>query len=309
MSTSAIMDVSLFDQTSTKDSGFSEDSLESISEKLLDDEPTICFVEAFEDTPTKTGNRKRLFCSPIVESPSLVVANSLKRLKLTPKNNRIDQDVQRGVIKDAVEKSSEEGNLVGDFSKEYALPLIEVTQSELKMISGETMKDLLDGKYKDLIQSFQIIDSRYPYEYEGGHIRGAINIYTQESCLKLLDNSPHPKDTRHILIFHCEFSQERGPSMNRTLRKEDRTRNAMNYPKLNYPEMYVLEGGYKKFFQEFSEYCEPNTYRPMLHPENLDDLKFFRRKSKIETMGTSKKCFKGAGNSKVVRRTLSDDFC
>ncbi|CAG9765159.1 unnamed protein product [Ceutorhynchus assimilis] len=66
----------------------------------------------------------------------------------------IDQNVQREVIKDAVEKPSEEGNLVRDFSEEYALPLIDVTQSELKIISKETMKDLLDGKFKDWIQSY-----------------------------------------------------------------------------------------------------------------------------------------------------------
>ncbi|CAG9772196.1 unnamed protein product [Ceutorhynchus assimilis] len=346
-------DISLFDPD-TKDSGFSEDSLEA-SEKLLeypyqlDDEMTICFsplVEAFEATPnekTQSGKKKRMFSSPIRQSPSLIAANSMKRLRLfdsdTPnksvasedftqdflaegsknddplgpsfKIRKVEQyDARRGVIKEAVEKSSE-GNLIGDFSKDYALPLINESHSELKMISADTMRDVLDGKYKNVLHSFKIIDSRYPYEYEGGHIRGAVNLYTANTCLRLLDNSAHPKDERHILIFHCEFSKERGPRMNRCLRKEDRTRNAFNYPALKFPEMYVLEGGYKKFFNNHPEYCEPNTYTPMLNPENLDDLKFFRKKGKTENVsGTSKKgpTTKMTRSSHGIRKTLSDGF-
>ena len=33
------------------------------------------------------------------------------------------------------------------------------------------MADLLDGKFDDLVEEFFIIDSRYPYEFEGGHIK------------------------------------------------------------------------------------------------------------------------------------------
>lgn len=35
------------------------------------------------------------------------------------------------------------------------------------------------------------------------------------------------------------------------LREKDRTLNALAYPKLFYPEIYVLEGGYSSFFQEY----------------------------------------------------------
>ena len=63
---------------------------------------------------------------------------------------------------------------------------------------------------------------RYPYEYEGGHIRGAINIFTKEQLLKdytedKLGKKSHKTDKinvkRNVLIFHCEFSSERGPSL------------------------------------------------------------------------------------------------
>jgi M-phase inducer phosphatase len=65
---------------------------------------------------------------------------------------------------------------------------------------------------------------RYPYEYEGGHIRGAKNFYTKEQIMKEFVNSkdglnkPDASDKdaaskRNILIFHCEFSSERGPNL------------------------------------------------------------------------------------------------
>ena len=32
------------------------------------------------------------------------------------------------------------------------------------------MADLLSGRYDDVISSFRLIDCRYPYEFEGGHV-------------------------------------------------------------------------------------------------------------------------------------------
>jgi hypothetical protein len=46
------------------------------------------------------------------------------------------------------------------------------------------------------------------------------------------------------IIFHCEFSQKRGPAQYRTLRELDRYLHIDVYPKLIYSEIYILEGGY-----------------------------------------------------------------
>lgn len=51
-----------------------------------------------------------------------------------------------------------------------------------------------------------------------------------------------------ILIFHCEYSLERGPRMFNHLRKVDRERN--EYPNLSYPEMYLLADGYRNMCAE-----------------------------------------------------------
>eukprot|EP00330_Aristerostoma_sp_ATCC50986_P008693 CAMPEP_0114582182 /NCGR_PEP_ID=MMETSP0125-20121206/6207_1 /TAXON_ID=485358 ORGANISM="Aristerostoma sp., Strain ATCC 50986" /NCGR_SAMPLE_ID=MMETSP0125 /ASSEMBLY_ACC=CAM_ASM_000245 /LENGTH=47 /DNA_ID= /DNA_START= /DNA_END= /DNA_ORIENTATION= len=45
------------------------------------------------------------------------------------------------------------------------------------------MTELLDGKYDT---HFLVFDCRYKYEYTGGHIKGAINITTKETLMKLL---------------------------------------------------------------------------------------------------------------------------
>ena len=82
------------------------------------------------------------------------------------------------------------------------------------------MADLLNGKYDDVVNKFITVDCRYPYEYEGGHIEGAENLYTKldiyNKFLKgdeFRQSSCEDPKKRNILIFHCEFSSERGPNM------------------------------------------------------------------------------------------------
>lgn len=64
------------------------------------------------------------------------------------------------------------------------------------------------------------------------------------------------------------------------MRNIDRTQNKDFYPFLHYPEIYLLDGGYKNFFEEFSELCAPSGYLPMLHPDYEQNLRRFRAQSK-----------------------------
>lgn len=148
------------------------------------------------------------------------------------------------------------------------------------------MAKLVYGEFNDSVDSFKIIDCRYPYEFEGGHIRGAQNLYTHEQILAELVNSKTetPKlvadeSKRNIIVFHCEFSSERGPKLSRFLRNNDRSRNEHVYPALHYPEMYLLHGGYEKFFELYPELCAPNNYRKMLDPLFNNDYRHFRAES------------------------------
>ncbi|XP_018882883.1 M-phase inducer phosphatase 3 isoform X4 [Gorilla gorilla gorilla] len=142
---------------------------------------------------------------------------------------------------------------------------------------------LLSGKFQGLIEKFYVIDCRYPYEYLGGHIQGALNLYSQEELFNFFLKKPIvPLDTqkRIIIVFHCEFSSERGPRMCRCLREEDRSLN--QYPALYYPELYILKGGYRDFFPEYMELCEPQSYCPMHHQDHKTELLRCRSQSKVQ---------------------------
>eukprot|EP00069_Balaena_mysticetus_P007970 bmy_05604T0 len=171
-------------------------------------------------------------------------------------------------------------DLIGDFSKCYLFHTVAGKHQDLKYISPEIIASVLSGKFANLIKEFVIIDCRYPYEYEGGHIKGAVNLHMEEEVEDFLLKKPIvPTDgKRVIVVFHCEFSSERGPRMCRYVRERDRLGN--EYPKLHYPELYVLKGGYKEFFLKCQSHCEPPSYRPMHHEDFKEDLKKFRTKSR-----------------------------
>lgn len=82
-----------------------------------------------------------------------------------------------------------------------------------------------------------MIDARYSYEFEGGHITGAENfgLWDEKRFMdEFFPDSLGPKmppavpgdgevpkfEPRDILIFHCEFSSARGPALLRALRKK-----------------------------------------------------------------------------------------
>ncbi|NXA40407.1 MPIP1 phosphatase, partial [Eudromia elegans] len=201
---------------------------------------------------------------------------------------------------------SDHRDLIGDFSKGYLFHTVDGKHQDLKYIDSEMVRVLgrcdllpygraastwlqrlvlqivsvLTGKFASFIEECVIIDCRYPYEYEGGHIKGAVNLHMEEDVEDYLLKKPilPSENKRVIIVFHCEFSSERGPRMCRFVRERDRLGN--EYPNLHYPELYVLKGGYKDFFTRCRSFCEPQSYRPMHHEDFKEDLKRFRTKSR-----------------------------
>ncbi|OLL23926.1 M-phase inducer phosphatase [Neolecta irregularis DAH-3] len=153
------------------------------------------------------------------------------------------------------------------------LPCFNVKEDQLKRIDHNTFVDVLNGVYSSFYDELKVIDCRFPYEYDGGHVQGAININTQDS----LDDAllSHPANHRTLLIFHCEYSAHRAPRMYSFLpynqlkvralhlRNRDRHVNMHRYPRLFYPEIYVLAGGYSQFFTHHKSRCEPQNYVEM----------------------------------------------
>ncbi|CAI2354148.1 unnamed protein product [Caenorhabditis sp. 36 PRJEB53466] len=117
---------------------------------------------------------------------------------------------------------------------------------------------------------FILVDCRYPFEFDGGHIKHAVNFYDRDNVATFFfDETGKPRSNR-VPIFYCEFSQKRGPSMAYALRKDDRQRNVCNYPNCSYEEMYVLDKGFRNFYhivqaepEQKEELCQPNSYVEM----------------------------------------------
>lgn len=236
-----------------------------------------CFQELFQSN----GPRPKRFRS----------FESRKNLFQSTVKNQFSESIGASECKEnhSPDVAREQTDKTGDGKFPLCLPTTLGSVQDLHTITTQTLSDLLQGVYKDTVQSFRIIDCRYPYEYAGGHIKGAENIFTEEGILHLLhQKKSHTENGRSILIFHCEFSSERGPRKCRFLRNKDRQLNKDKYPNLNHPEVYLLHGGYKAFYQNYKELCEPPSYVPMLHKEHANDLRVFRKKSKSWTAGEKK---------------------
>lgn len=96
------------------------------------------------------------------------------------------------------------------------------------------------------------------------------------------------------MIFHCEFSSERGPRMFTILREYDRSKNI--YPRLHWPEIYLLKGGYKDFWDRFKddprkeELFDNHGYVAMLDDENeLNKVRKCRRRCRTAPPKISQK--------------------
>ncbi|XP_053769074.1 M-phase inducer phosphatase 3 isoform X2 [Desmodus rotundus] len=247
-------------------------------------------MDAICTSSTNKGNDN----GNLVESEMKYLGSPITTVSKLDKNPKLEKDQAEEISDELIEFSledqeevkvleedSNQGYLTGDFSKVCALPTVSGRHQDLKYINPETVAALLLGKFQDLIEKFYVIDCRYPYEYLGGHIQGALNLYSQEELYNFFLKTPIvPLDDqkRIIIVFHCEFSSERGPRMCRSLREEDRALN--QYPALYYPELYILKGGYRDFFLEYMVLCEPQSYCPMYHQDHKEELLKCRSQSK-----------------------------
>lgn len=229
-----------------------------------------------ENTPVRVKRRRSLAGTQVTsleqnpESPRMG-CSLLQRSK-----SFCQTDIEK--LLDGEDGSNE---LIGDFTKPFVLPTVVDKHQDLKYITPDTMVAAVSGQFNHLVEQVIVMDCRYPYEFEGGHIKGALNLHQEdqvEDFLLKMPIVPSCPDKRIVIIFHCEYSSERGPRMCRFVRERDRAIN--EYPNLYYPELYILRGGYKDFFPHFQSQCEPQSYRPMHHEDFKEDLRKFRLKSR-----------------------------
>jgi len=99
----------------------------------------------------------------------------------------------------------------------------------------ELMKLINNGS-----ERYYIVDGRYSYEFEGGHIINALHLPYREQIKLLFERI---KTIRCTVIFHCEKSLVRGPRAARYF--DELIENEANCE----VKVKVLFGGYSKFYR------------------------------------------------------------
>jgi M-phase inducer tyrosine phosphatase len=98
-----------------------------------------------------------------------------------------------------------------------------------------------------------VIDARFDYEWAGGHIKDSINVRTFPHLVTVFNEY---RNCNVCVVFHCELSHNRGPALIGAFRDRDRQMNIERYPEVSFPSIYLLEGGYRRFFSECRDLCD-----------------------------------------------------
>jgi rhodanese-related sulfurtransferase len=114
----------------------------------------------------------------------------------------------------------------------------------------------MDSKAADTIAIVDVRDS----DHIGGHIRSSINV----PSTKFLSKMPKLEaalQNRQRVVFHCQLSQQRGPTCAAAYCKH------LNGKGLKNQEVYVLSGGFNEWARHYGpdkRYTE--SFRPELYP-------------------------------------------
>lgn len=171
----------------------------------------------------------------------------LSATNLASKNARkMSSSVDIGMMDGNAQRPAERGSPLTGFrtqeEKGKALPCFGVKEDGLMRISSATVRpsllslsqrvsltcvdfqldQVVSGAFTEKVSRYLIIDCRFSYEFDGGHITEAVNLPTTvdvEQALLAYDRVPSPSTSedhqvngKTVLIFHCEFSAKRAPT-------------------------------------------------------------------------------------------------
>ncbi|KAK8870461.1 m-phase inducer phosphatase [Tritrichomonas musculus] len=165
-----------------------------------------------------------------------------------------------------------------------------------KNISSYELATYLTDPSSHPFDQIIILDARFEYEFRGGRIKGAKNITSRAAMVGVYQRY---LQQNVCIIFHCEFSQNRGPTLMRMFREHDRKQNYKNYPYLDYPNIFLLQGGYKQFYKDFPDLCV-GGYVQMRDTKFIDNGQLKRCHSEYSKSMLENKRF-----AKPIRRTKS----
>lgn len=126
----------------------------------------------------------------------------------------------------------------------------------------------------ELDPSVLLVDCRWPYEFEGGHIRGAINCVTVDDLLDSTNCLDYAK-----VILYCEYSIRRSVNVAQSL-----SHTLLDDHNSSSGDILVLNGGYSAFYTEYTPYCDPLGYISETDARFIDERrKHTRTNSMLDT--------------------------
>lgn len=102
------------------------------------------------------------------------------------------------------------------------------------------------------------VDCRFAYEYNAGHINTAYNLLTFDDLVSIF-NSEKGNDV--IIIFHCELTIDRSVKWAYIFRNYDRYCSGLPFPQLAYPNLYLMKGGFREFYNLAVSSSSNNGYQ------------------------------------------------
>lgn len=179
---------------------------------------------------------------------------------------------QSSIVRSAPQPRDSHWNEV-ESGEVHTLPVLGLgTSDSISRISADVAASLI---LNEIERDFIFVDARFSYEYEGGHVIGALNLNDIGKAKKLLKKP-------RLVIFYCEYSSARAPALARSFRNVDRKMSV--YPALQCPEIYVLEGGYSNFYNSYAHLCSPQEYVRMHDKRFVEECAEECRKRKKENI-------------------------
>ena len=118
---------------------------------------------------------------------------------------------------------------------------------ELNTINPQTLNTI--------ISKCKLIDCRSAEEFNEGNIKSSVNVTSPSELVDLLFGNKSVfiecLEKCAILVFYCRNSKEISPFLMRFIRAIDRLIHHDKYPKLGFPNMYLLNGGIEAYIQAF----------------------------------------------------------
>mmetsp|Transcript_36714 Transcript_36714/g.59325 ORF Transcript_36714/g.59325 Transcript_36714/m.59325 type:complete len:145 (-) Transcript_36714:735-1169(-) len=113
----------------------------------------------------------------------------------------------------------------------------------LKNVSAEELATWLLDKRKSTSKGLAIVDCR-DGDYDGGHIKGAMNVPSLVFDERL-DSLIKKTSSSEKVVFHCMYSQQRGPKCASAFASRLSELNPQSRQ-----EVYVLRGGFQGFYHQ-----------------------------------------------------------